>query len=173
MSIRESIENNIVIKDACILFDLIQLDLMDAFFELKLEVFTTQAVVEEVTDTNQSKIVQKHIELENILIDSFGNDDFIFSLAMKNRGLSLVDCSVIDLAIRKRGILLSSDQSLRKVSESKKVEVHGILWIIYNLVIESVISKEIGINKLIEYKKINQRAPGREINKMIKTIEVA
>jgi len=143
---------------------------MDSFFELDLEVFTTQAVVEEVTDANQVSIIKKHLEQENILIDSFGNDDFIFSLALENRGLSLVDCSVIDLAIRKRGILLSSDQSLRKVSERKKVEVHGILWVIKLLVNNGIISVKGGEEKLLRYSEINTRAPQKEIKTLIREL---
>ncbi|WP_416865114.1 MAG: hypothetical protein ACMVP2_21910 [Imperialibacter sp.] len=163
-------ETNILVKDACMLFDMIRLDLMEHFFELGYEVFTTQAVVDEITDQRQYSIVGKYVYEGRMVVDSTPDNDQIFELAFENRGLSLVDCSVLDLARRKNGVILSSDSSLRRASERMKIEVHGILWIIDMLISGEIISGSIGIFKLQEYRKINPRAPIKEIDDRIEQL---
>lgn len=164
-------EKNIVVKDACILFDLIDLELLDHFFKMDFVVATTQAVIDEITNPHQSEIVTRHIELENISVDQFGNDVFIFSLLTEHKGLSLTDCSVIDLAHRMEGILLSSDKSVRKISKANSIDVRGIIWIIEQLVNSGIISANNGCDKLSKYIKINPRAPKKEILQMIEYLE--
>lgn len=164
-------ENNIIVKDACILFDLIDLELIDHFFELDFIVLTTQAVIDEITDPHQSEIVIKHIDLGNISIDQFGNDEFIIELYSEHKGLSLTDCSVIELASRTGGILLSSDGSVRIISKKHNIDVHGILWVIQKLIDYGIISVVSGCGKLSEYLDINPRAPKHRIYALIEKLE--
>ncbi|MEQ9297808.1 MAG: hypothetical protein RIF33_04555 [Cyclobacteriaceae bacterium] len=160
-----------VVKDACVLFDLIQLELLDVFFELPYEVFTNSPVLDEILDESQKAIVQKHLDMGNLILDDKTNDVLIFELASQNRGLSFTDCSVIDLAIRKQGILLSSDKGLRKASINSKIEVHGILWMIKVMVEECAISSTIAVTKLRAYEKVNSRAPKKGIKELIRLLE--
>lgn len=166
-------ENNIIIKDACILFDLIDLELIDHFFEMGFVVLTTQAVIDEITDPRQSEIVINHMDLGNISIDQFGNDEFIIELYSEHKGLSLTDCSVIDLAFRTGGILLSSDRSVRKISKDHNIDVHGILWVIQELIDHGIISVSNGCGKLSDYLEINPRAPKRKIYTLIEKLKTS
>lgn len=156
-------ENHIIIKDACILFDLIDLDLIDHFFEMDFIVLTTQAVIDEITDPRHSEIVIKHIDLGNISIDQFSNDGFIIDLYSEHKGLSLTDCSVIDLASRTGGILLSSDGSVRKISKKHNIDVHGLIWVVEILIESAVISQRKAIETLLRYLDINCRAPKKRL----------
>lgn len=160
-------ENNIIVKDACILFDLIDLELLDNFFEMDFIVLTTQAVLDEIKDPYQNKIVIKHVDLGNISIDQFGNDGLIIELYSEHKGLSLIDCSVIELAFRRGGILLSSDKSVRKVSTENKIEVHGLLWVIEMLVNSTVINRSKAVKTLIRYLDMNNRAPRKKVESLI------
>ena len=165
-------ESKIIVKDACILFDLIDLDLLDLFFQLEYTVITTQAVIDEVTSPHQMKHIDIHLEQGNISIDSFGNDEFIFQLHNEYRGLSLTDCSVVDLAYRCNGILLSADKSVRKVSEKHQIEVHGIIWVITRLIDFGIISVNNGHKALTNYIKINPRAPKKSIQALLVNLEL-
>lgn len=163
--------NKIVIKDSCILFDLIDLQLTDYFFELDIYVNTTQHVIEEITDKAQQIEINKYITNGKLIVDSKGSFESIQTIFNDCKGLSLADCSVLELTIRLNGIILSSDKSLRNESEKRKFTVHGILWIIEKLCDKNIITREVAINKLEIYPKINDRAPKIEIESLIKTLK--
>lgn len=159
--------SQIFIQDACVLFDLIDLNLFEIFFQLGLTIVTTEAVINEIADETQLDLVNQKITLNRIMIDKDADDSLIFKFYEHYAGLSFADCSILELAIRKNGILLSSDKSLRNISVKLNIEVHGLLWIIILLVDNDCLTKEDAIEKLKEYMKINLRAPQKEILKLI------
>lgn len=163
-------ENEIVIKDACVLFDLVDLDLLEDFFKLQITAFTTLQVIDEITNEIQYSEVLKHINNSNLKIDDKGSMDDILKIYNTYSGLSLTDSSVLELALRKSAIIYSSDGSLRKISEQKKLTVRGIIWIINELFINNIISKKTAVEKLTKYSLINSRSPKNEINKLIEKL---
>lgn len=162
-----SIKNDIIIQDACILIDLIDLELLDAFFELKLQVFTTPQVIAEIIDSEQRSMVDNHLDYGNITLDGLGNDDEIFSIFGMYPGLSLTDSSVLELASRLGGMLLSTDSGLRNVALSRGLEVRRVLWVIEQLVKNRVITNGEAIEKLEQYPRVNERAPKQDIKRLI------
>ncbi len=72
-----STREEVVIKDACILFDLIDLGLLDHFYTLRLTVVTTPEVISEITDENQLEAVNRHIESGQLELDREGEYDVI------------------------------------------------------------------------------------------------
>jgi hypothetical protein len=163
-------KKEIVIKDACILFDLVDLNLLEDFFQLAISAFTTPQVIGEITDETQWKELSKFINNGKLQIDTDGEFEIIASLFDEHPGLSIPDSSVLELAIRKDAIIYSSDGSLRKISVKKNLLVRGILWIVEELHSKEFLSKEIAIEKLKLYEKINQRAPVNEIKNLITKI---
>lgn len=161
------VKNDIVISDTCILIDLVDLNLIEDIFHLSLNMFTTPSVIDEIIDQGQLKIISKHLDNQNIILDQMGDDDVIFSIFNENPGLSLVDSAVLELAIRRNGILLSSDKSLRNESRKRSIIVQGTLWIIKKLEESLIISTETALEKLNRYPKVNQRTPKREIDELI------
>lgn len=161
-------KKEIVIKDACILFDLVDLNLLEDFFQLAVSAFTTPQVIGEITDETQWKEVSKYINNGNIQIDADGEFEVIAALYDEHPGLSIPDSSVLELAIRKEAIIYSSDGSLRKISTRKNLIVRGILWIIEEMCTKGILSKKQALEKLKLYTEINQRAaPKNEIEKLI------
>ncbi len=157
----------IVIQDTCILFDLIDLDLLESFFHLELHVFTTPQVIGEVIDESQKTKVLQYVSEGKLLIDSNGTYEDILVICDEYSGLSFTDGSVIELAIRKEAAIFSSDGRIRKVSQSKNHTVRGTLWIIEELFIKELIAREAAVEKLNKYGLINQRAPAAEIKKLV------
>ena len=60
----------ILINDSCILFDLVDLNLIQDFFQLDYEFYTTPEVIGEITDNNQLSKVKKNISDETLIVDS-------------------------------------------------------------------------------------------------------
>ncbi|MDJ1502048.1 hypothetical protein [Xanthocytophaga agilis] len=155
--------SEVVIKDSCILFDLVDLALIEGFFQLDLVVYTTTQVINEITNETQLKEINEYVKSGKLNINGDGDLETILSLSIENRGLSIADCSVLELALRKNAIIYSADGSLRKVATRKNLQVRGVLWIIEELCIKNNLTVEIALEKLQLYTKINSRAPIKDI----------
>lgn len=131
----ESDSNNILINDSCILFDLVDLNLLDDFFQLEFSYYTTSSVIEEVVDDSQMSLIKAYISKKKLIVDNQGLLESIESIYDLYPSLSFTDSSVLELTERKKGILLSSDKSLRKISKQNGINVKGLLWIIRTLVV--------------------------------------
>ena len=142
-------KKEIVIKDACILFDLVDLNLLEDFFQLEVEAFTTSQVTSEITNEDQWEAISKFINNGKLRIDDSGTLEAISRINDEYPGLSLPDSSVLELAIR------------------KNVIVRGIIWVIAELHALELLTSEAAIEKLCMYEKINQRAPLKEIKKLM------
>jgi rRNA maturation endonuclease Nob1 len=166
MAVSAKIE--VVIKDACILFDLIDLDLLGCFYQLNLNVLTTPDVIAEITDENQRLQVNLYIDNGQLQIDESGDLADQREIVDKNPGLSLADASVLDLATRRKATVLSSDKSLRKESQRRGLTVRGVLWIVEELHLQQILSLEVMLEKLKAYPEINRWAPKSHIETLIK-----
>ena len=152
------------------MIDLIELDLMESFYKLKLKIITTNQVVSEITDIKQSDILKELISAGVVQVDNNGKFENINNLYQACPGLSFTDCSVIELAVRKKGFILSSDGGLRKYAHLNSISVNGVLWIIEELVNKKILTLENALSKLALYLDINDRAPKKDIATLIKKL---
>ena len=159
--------NQIVIQDACILFDLVDLALLKVFFQLDLIVLTTLQVIDEITNESQWAEIEFYLSNGKLSVDSEGTYEAIFEIFEEYSGLSFADSSILELAFRKNAVILSSDGSLRKIATRNNYIVRGTLWIIEELCLNEIITPNHAIEKLEMYSSINQRAPIREIEHLI------
>ena len=164
-------EREIAIKDACILFDLVDLQLLADFFRLDFIVLTTPQVIAEITDEIQGLEISRYIDSGRLLVDSFGVFETLYEMTLRYRGLSVTDCSVLELAERRNAVIFSSDGGLRKIAIRQKVVVRGVLWIIEELWKREMITVEKALEKLKTYSVINQRAPLKEITLLYSKIQ--
>ena len=164
-------KKEILINDSCILFDLLDIGLIKDYFQLEYQMFTTKEVIKEITDAVQLSEITKYISLGNLKVDQYGTLESIQLLFDEYPGLSFTDCSVLESAIRKNGHIITSDKGLRNISKRRKITIRGVLWIIVELVNNSIISKEIALKSLKIYPEVNIRVPINEINKLIDMYE--
>ena len=164
-------KHKILINDSCILFDLVDLYLIQDFFQLDYKFYTTLEVIGEITDNNQLSEVKKYISNETLIVDSMGSFESIQSLFDEYPGLSFADSSVLELATRINGIVLSSDKSLRNISKRRNLNVKGFLWIIEELLDKKIISRNTAVRKLRIYPDVNIRVPIKEINNLMVILE--
>jgi rRNA maturation endonuclease Nob1 len=155
----------IVINDANILMDLADLDMLELLSSLEYEYHTTDLVIAEVEDAEQKSKIDAFVNDTGVKIKTFSETEFndIVSLASGHSGLSITDCSVLYYTKETKGILMTGDGKLRKVAQSAKLEVRGILFIFDELVDNNVISKVTAFVKLNELISINTRLPIEEV----------
>lgn len=157
----------LVVQDACILLDLLDLQLLEAFFCLDLHVLTTQFVIDEIKRPDQRARVQFFIDKRVLEVDETEALMDVLKLKSSFKALSVADCSVLEVAIRLKATILSADGGLRKIAKRENCIIHGTIWILEELCRNNHLSKEATIEHLEQYAVINIRAPIKEIKKSI------
>lgn len=152
-------EQNIIVKDSCIIIDLLELNLINEFLNLGFYVTTTQNVVDEIVEERQCEALIDLISNEKMIVDNNFDLEVVIGIMQETESLSFTDATVMELSLRVGGILITSDNALRKHNLKKNRETHGIIWIIEKLCDDNIICNDTGIKKLKELMKINQRIP--------------
>ena len=161
----------VVIKDACILFDLLDLDLLTDFYQLQLIVITRPEVLAEITDEAQLAKIQPYLDSGNLQIDEVDVLEAAMAIMETNPGLSLTDAAVLEIAARREATILSTDKSLRNESTRRGIAVRGLLWALEELYREGVLPLEVVVKKLSLYPEVNKRAPKAEIAGLIARLQ--
>ena len=158
----------IAIKDANLLIDLFDIDLIDSFFQLNLEFHTTTLIFGEL-DNDQQKYLKQFIETEKLKIREISilEIETFKNLPVQTRKLSVQDLSLYFYAIElKNCMILTGDNRLRKEAEKIGFEVHGVLWVFEELVNHNILEKQTAIQRLDELMKVNLWLPVSEFAKL-------
>ena len=105
----------IIVNDANILIDLVELQLLPQFFALKFEFFTTTLILEELLDEQQAQL-ETYLTQEILHAEEMSATDLesIKTIEKSKPKLSQQDCSAYHQAASKQGTLVTSDNVLRK-----------------------------------------------------------
>lgn len=163
----------IIINDAVCLFDLSKAGLLESFFKLPF-----YFVVPDIIRKNELlSLSSKELGLIDRKSEISALDDVgvlaVYALMSKNPKLSAPDCfALIGAKIKgERAILFTGDGNLRRVAERKRIEVHGIIWVLEEIYNHKVVSKT-GILEAISFYKHDKtvRLPLNELEKLRKKI---
>ncbi len=160
----------IVVNDANILFDLLDIDLIDEFCRLPCEMVITDAVLGEF-DEDTLNGYHSAFDSGQILIHQLTSDQLKEVVDVgkpHSSALSFPDCSCLYLARKLFAILLTGDKPLRNAAITNKIQVHGSLWIMDQLVKEKIIDNKKAHAKMVLLMKINKRLPIHECEKRLK-----
>ena len=149
----------VVVSDANVLIDLIELGLTSSFFALEFKFLTSSLVYEELIN-GQAELLRPYVEKRILELESFSAYQMLEILEIRDSkpALSLQDSSAIFLAENEGATLLSSDKVLRKYANRRKVEVHGHLWVFDKMVEQKSISATEALTKLTDLiEKVNPK----------------
>jgi predicted nucleic acid-binding protein len=158
-----------LVNDANILIDLLKIGLIDSFFRLEYDFQVTDMVLAEVQEDNspdlapfigEGSLTKKGFTFEELLQ--------IQLLEVENAALSIADCSCLYYSKKISATLLTGDAALRRIAEQKGIPVHGMIWILDELVEEEIITKQEAREKLIELMGVNSRLPEKECLKRLR-----
>ncbi len=149
----------VVVNDANILIDLIKLQLVEAFFNINWEFHSTNLIIENELYDEQKEQLQPYINNGKLIIQELDVEDMIsiMNIQVQKPQLSDKDCSALHCAQKLNASLVTSDNTLRKFAKTKKVEVHGHLWVFDALLEHNCINTETAIMKLNELNTINAK----------------
>lgn len=164
----------IVISDSSVLMDLAKSGLVEATVLLPFEfVIPDVMVAEELLDLGDYTAVQLlALGFREGSLDGKGVAT-AFAYAGEFRAeLSRQDCFALTLAEMQKCILMTGDRRLRRVAETKAIEVHGLLWLI-DLMIEHQVAPLVevltGLERLAADPKV--RLPRKLLNDRLSTLK--
>ena len=168
----------IVVNDTNVFIDLLNIGLLEEFFSLPWEVYTTNFVMLELLREGQQEAVSLYKEKGRLHIPKLESLEMaeivgLFHRHMNRTNLSLTDCSVWYYAWVNNYVLLTGDRKLRLASEYEGVEVHGIIYVFDSLIESGIITCEVAIEKLKQLYRSNPRLPQEELDKRLKLWEVS
>jgi len=130
------------VVDTNILISFEKANLLEKFFSLPFEFFIPSTVIDELKKHEESyvRIRAAFKEANNVRIKRCGSEEYIYKIAFireKHKNLSITDLSLIVLAGELKCGILTGDKSERIKAEQKGIEVHGLLWILDQMVCEA------------------------------------
>lgn len=159
--------NKLLISDANILIDMIVGGLLDDIFRLDYEFGLPDVLFEYELRENHADLPQKGLQvlaLDEATVEDTG------SLHQRHRGsgVSVYDCMALALAKYKSCPLLTGDNALRQVSILEDVEVRGALWLVGELIEESVITIDRAASAYEAMREDGSRLPWNEVDAQIR-----
>lgn len=137
-------KDSLVISDSNILFDLLSVNLLELFFDLPLEIATTDFVVNEINNVEQLSIIESLVADQRLKTVSFSFEEMLLINTLhlnRSNNISMTDCSVWFYAKKTGGRLLTGDKKLRMIAEGDNVKVSGILYVFDELVCHGLLDK--------------------------------
>lgn len=160
----------VAISDANILIDLFNINLLETFINLNLEINTTDFVMKEVDGIPEQKAKIAPLVLSGGLkVNVFSNEELleVIQKNQTNNGVSIEDCSVWYWAEQNNAIILTGDRRLRNAASNSGIEVHGSLWVLDEFVKQQTLTKQEACKAIKELILSNGRLPKKECDKRV------
>jgi len=139
----------VAVKDANILIDLIEADLLGLWFRLGIETYTTDLVRYEIRVESQRRTLDSFVEAGLLKVETSTPENLSLASQVKAaHKISMADASTFILARSLGAALLSGDDSLRKAAKASDIEVRGVFWVFDRLIAEKLLSKSDAIVRL-------------------------
>jgi predicted nucleic acid-binding protein len=162
----------IIIHDANVLIDLVAGDLLEPWCKLKFRMMTTSLVWHEVNRKEQKPRLRRVVERGDFSVVPIGAEALAEVAILQidlPAGLSLEDASVLFLASHEGAILLTGDGALRRCASERGIAVHGMLWVLDQLVARKVLAAGVAADRLERLQKVGlSRLPKEECNQRIR-----
>ena len=163
----------VAVSDTNIFIDLVEIGLLDTFFDLPWEIHTTDMIIHELKKAEQKEKVVEYYSNGRLHVKNYTSMEMsklimFHTLQRQKARVSVQDCSVWLYAKDNGYTLLTGDDRLRNAASKMGVDVHGIFYVIDKLVEMQLLSKMDAVDKLAKLILSNPRLPLPEIDKRIK-----
>lgn len=164
----------LLVTDTNIFIDLIRLGKCEEFFELNMDIHTTQFVCHEL-NSKQKEELKSYIDNEKLNVKSFTVVEMTeieeMDISRSSVAKRIADRSVLYYAEKMNGILVTGDKKLKNEAKDRGLKTCGTIWIIDQLYYQGLIGLRETVDLLESIKDINPFLPKEEINLILKKIE--
>lgn len=154
----------VIVHDACALIDLLKAGLVEVWAKSGIEIHTTELALWEVADDATSLHQSGALHIVTMSAEELAS---LVTFKQSYSALSLEDCSVLRLASDLKVPLLTGDRDLRVIAERAGVKVHGMLWVLDQLVNGQFISPTEATHALSTLRGHGSRFPRDEVEARI------
>ena len=160
----------LIVSDANIFIDLISMGLIGDFFLLPFDIMTVDFIMRELKKSRQKEIVQAYEARKKLTIQTFSADEIDeINVLRESAGykVSIQDCSIWFCAKKKGASILTGDKALTTRARGDGIEVHGLLYVLDQLVEQNIIPPALASEKLSELTSYNKRLPEKLVSELI------
>jgi len=118
--------------DTNILFDFLAGDIFDTLFLLPFDFHTSDIVAYEISESYSEKQLAS-LGLKILALNDIETQE-ILSLQEDHIELSLEDISILFLSQKHHTMILSNDGPLRELADASRIEYHGTLWLLDEMI---------------------------------------
>lgn len=163
----------LVVTDTNVLIDVIDCQLVQAFFDLPLEIHTTEFILDELSELQRVALIP-FVATDHLKVKKFDEWEMraILEFPVTRKGVQrrIADRSALYLAVCWGAVLLGGDNDLRKEAEERQVEVHGSIWLFEVLFHHGITTAEQTKNNLERLMDVNPRIPVDLVRQTIQNI---
>ena len=159
----------VAITDVSVLFDLFNVGVLPEFFGLDLEIYTTDFIYNEIlhsAEKNEFEIFVRSGQLKIIVVED-NEQETISKMELTYSNRSIADKTALYKARQLECILLTCDDKLKKEAIKQKLEVHGSIWIIDQLVENDKIDASRAFEVIESLKTTNAWLPVDELDRRL------
>lgn len=161
----------VLVSDASVLIDLARWSLLAKTLRLPFTFIVPDALFEEEL-IDLEGIGRPELLRLGLVVEGLGPEEFRRAerLQSEHPKLTVYDCFAISLAVSRGHALLTGDSEMRKLAEQEELEVHGVIWILDQL-IETGLDNPAVLAKVLEnaLKDRRSRLPAAEMRRRIDT----
>lgn len=163
----------LLITDTNVFFDIMSIEVLPDFFRLDFEICTTDFVINEIIEIEQTVQIQNFIRSKQLTVFKLTSDEIeeVVNLKTKRNLRRITDKSVLWKALQLKCRLLTGDKNLRNEAEEHGLEVNGSIWVLKMLINAKIITSAKGVELLERLKQVNKSLPTDEIDKLIKKVK--
>lgn len=159
----------VAITDASVLFDLFNIGVLPEFFGLDIEIYTTDFIYNEILQSDEKiefELFVRGGQLKIIVVEN-EEQEAISNMKLTYSNRSIADKTALYKAMQMQCILLTCDDKLKKEAIKQKLEVHGSIWIVDQLVENDKIDTKRAIEVIESLRTTNAWLPVDELIKRL------
>jgi hypothetical protein len=157
----------VCVTDANIWIDLHHANLLDEAFELEVTWMTPDIVFhDEVLTVDRPLLKDLGLQIRSLTGKELNR---ITELSARHPSPSPKDLSTIVVAKVEDGIVVTGDGPLRTAVEREEMEVHGVLWVLDQLVDQTIISSSRAATALNTMVSRGSRLPKAEVQQRLRS----
>ena len=153
-----------LISDANVLIDIDIGGLSEEIFQLPFRFALPDVLYEEELKTHHQHFLQMGLEMRSLTPESIVKaHDLVTKYGRPSRN----DLFALCLAIQEKATLLTGDKPLRNAAEDQKVDCHGVIWLIKQMLSQKIINSDRARQAFEKMISSGSRLPQRQINDML------
>ncbi len=154
----------LLISDANILIDFDVAGLLDQVFSLNYRYGTPDVLYYEELEAQHAHFLNQKLEIMPL---NAGMVQQVVALTKRYPPCSRNDLFALVLAKHEKCILLTGDKALKKVAENEKLEVHGTLWLLEEIIKSNRLDPDITRQAIDRIKAAGRRLPWSALEHLV------